>query len=43
VKKHPNQPASNMMRTQDWHDAGVGWQGKEGELRLQGWSWQRRS
>ena len=31
-----------MMRTQDWHDAGVGWQGKEGELRLQGWSWQRR-
>ena len=30
------------MRTQDWHDAGAGWQGKKGELRLQGWSRQRR-
>jgi hypothetical protein len=30
------------MRAQDWHDAGAGWQGKEGELRLQGWSRQRR-
>jgi hypothetical protein len=24
------------MRTPDWHDAGAGWQGKEGDLRLQG-------
>lgn len=30
------------MREQDWHDAGAGWQGKEGELRLMGWSRQRR-
>src|ERR1700686_1922503 len=25
------------MREQDWQDAGAGWQGKDGELRLQGW------
>jgi hypothetical protein len=30
------------MGTQDWQDAGAGWQGKESELRLEGWSRQRR-
>lgn len=30
------------MQTEDWQDAGAGWQGKEGELRLQGWGRQRR-
>ncbi|HJZ15458.1 MAG TPA: transposase [Stellaceae bacterium] len=30
------------MGEQEWRDAGAGWQGKDGELRLQGWSRQRR-
>jgi hypothetical protein len=30
------------MRDEDWHDAGAGWQGKHGELRLMGWGRQRR-
>jgi hypothetical protein len=30
------------MREQDWQDAGAGWQGKEGKLRLLGWSRHRR-
>ncbi|MBA0083814.1 MAG: transposase, partial [Acidobacteria bacterium Pan2503] len=30
------------MYEQDWQDAGAGWQGKDGELRLMGWSRQRR-
>jgi hypothetical protein len=30
------------MRQTDWQDAGAGWQGKWGEVRLQGWSRQRR-
>ena len=30
------------MREQDWQDAGAGWQGKDGELRLLGWSRHRR-
>jgi hypothetical protein len=30
------------MREQDWQDAGAGWQGKDGELRLQGWGRHRR-
>jgi hypothetical protein len=30
------------MHEQDWRDAGAGWQGKDGELRLMGWSRQRR-
>jgi hypothetical protein len=30
------------MHEQDWQDAGAGWQGKDGELRLMGWSRQRR-
>jgi hypothetical protein len=30
------------MRDEDWRDAGGGWQGKHGELRLMGWSRQRR-
>jgi hypothetical protein len=27
---------------QDWRDAGAGWQGKDGRLRLEGWSRHRR-
>jgi hypothetical protein len=30
------------MGEQDWQDAGAGWQGKDGELRLLGWGRQRR-
>jgi hypothetical protein len=30
------------MGEQDWQDAGAGWQGKDGQLRLQGWSHHRR-
>jgi hypothetical protein len=30
------------MRDADWQDAGAGWQGKHGEIRLMGWSRQRR-
>src|SRR6201987_1997900 len=30
------------MRDTDWQDAGAGWQGKHGEIRLMGWSRQRR-
>jgi Transposase DDE domain group 1 len=30
------------MGEQDWQDAGAGWQGKEGTLRLIGWSRKRR-
>ena len=30
------------MGDEDWQDAGAGWHGKEGELRLLGWSRQRR-
>jgi hypothetical protein len=30
------------MGEQDWQDAGAGWQGKDSQLRLQGWSRHRR-
>jgi hypothetical protein len=30
------------MREQDWQDAGAGWHGKDGQLRLLGWSRHRR-
>jgi hypothetical protein len=30
------------MREQDWQDAGRRWQGKDGQLRLEGWGRQRR-
>jgi hypothetical protein len=30
------------MQQTDWQDAGAGWQGKWGEVRLQGWGRQRR-
>jgi len=30
------------MAEQEWQDAGAGWHGKDGELRLQGWSRHRR-
>src|SRR3984957_14246531 len=30
------------MRDDDWRDAGAGWQGKHGEIRLMGWGRQRR-
>jgi hypothetical protein len=39
-------PASRVleraMRETDWQNAGAGWQGKWGEVWLQGWSRQRR-
>jgi len=33
---------TRAMNERNWHDAGAGWQGKDGELRLQGWSRHRR-
>ena len=36
------QVLERAMRETDWQNAGAGWQGKWGEVRLQGWSRQRR-
>ena len=33
---------TRAMNERDWCDAGAGWQGKDGELRLMGWGRQRR-
>jgi hypothetical protein len=38
VKRHIEQ----LFWEQDWQEAGQGWQGKDGELRLEGWSRTRR-
>jgi hypothetical protein len=35
-------PIERAMREQDWQDAGRRWQGKDNQLRLEGWSRQRR-
>jgi hypothetical protein len=40
--KSVRRAVERAMRVQDWHDAGAGWQGKDGELRLIGWGRQRR-
>ncbi|MBV8092417.1 MAG: transposase [Acetobacteraceae bacterium] len=37
-----NRALRRAMLERDWTDAGQGWQGKEMQLRLQGWSRQRR-
>ena len=37
-----NRALCRAMLERDWTDAGQGWQGKEMQLRLQGWSRQRR-
>jgi DDE family transposase len=37
-----NRALQKAMLERDWSDAGQGWQGKETQLRLQGWSRQRR-
>ena len=42
LTKNVKRTLERAMREQDWHDAGAGWQGKHGELRLMGWSRQRR-
>ena len=42
LTKGVKRAVERAMREQDWQDAGAGWQGKEGELRLLGWSRQRR-
>ena len=42
LTKNVKRSLARAMRDEDWHDAGAGWQGKHGELRLTGWSRQRR-
>ena len=42
LTKRVKRVLERAMREDDWHDAGVGWQGKGGEIRLMGWSRQRR-
>ncbi len=42
LTKTVKQMLERAMRDADWQDAGAGWQGKHGEIRLMGWSRQRR-
>jgi hypothetical protein len=42
LTKNVKHAIERAMREQDWQDAGHRWQGKEGQLRLQGWGRQRR-
>src|SRR6201984_1828608 len=42
VTKGVKRAIERAMSQQDWQDAGAGWQGKDGELRLIGWGRQRR-
>lgn len=42
LTRKPKDLIRQMERTGDWKDAGQGWQGREGTLRLQGWSRSRR-
>ncbi len=42
LTRKPKDLIRQMERTGDWKDAGQGWQGREGNLRLQGWSRSRR-
>jgi hypothetical protein len=42
LTKRVKRVLERAMREDDWHDAGAGWQGKHGEIRLMGWSRQRR-
>ena len=42
LTKRVKRVLERAMRDDDWRDAGAGWQGKHGEIRLMGWSRQRR-
>ena len=42
LTRKPKDLIRQMEQTGDWKDAGQGWQGREGSLRLQGWSRSRR-
>jgi hypothetical protein len=42
LTKGVRRAVERAMREQGWRDAGAGWQGKDDELRLQGWGRQRR-
>ena len=42
LTKRVKRVLERAMRDDDWRDAGAGWQGKHGEIRLLGWSRQRR-
>jgi Transposase DDE domain group 1 len=42
LTKNVKRAIERAMRYQDWQDAGCRWQGKDGELRLEGWSRHRR-
>ena len=43
LRRGVKQVLGRAMRETDWQNAGSGWQGKWGEVRLQGWSRQRRA
>ena len=42
LTKNVKRAIERAMREQDWQDAGCRWQGKDGQLRLDGWSRHRR-
>jgi Transposase DDE domain group 1 len=42
LTKRVKRVLERAMRDDDWRDAGAGWRGKHGEIRLMGWSRQRR-
>ncbi len=42
LTKRVKRVLERAMREEDWCDAGAGWQGKHGEVRLIGWSRRRR-
>src|SRR6266446_5195802 len=42
LTKRVKRGLERAMREEDWCDAGAGWQGKHGKVRLMGWSGQRR-
>jgi hypothetical protein len=42
LTKRVKRVLERAMRDDDWRDAGAGWQGKHGAIRLMGWSRQRR-
>lgn len=42
LTKRVKQAIERAMRQSDWQHASAGWQGKQGEVRLLGWSRQRR-
>ena len=42
LTKNVKRAVERAMTQQDWQDAGAGWQGKDGRLRLVGWSRERR-